>query len=763
MPAEASRPSTAPRCNLLPPQDVQHSGARAAAQGVGGEPAPPPSVAGRRPAPRAGRRRSCPARVCGARRGFPPRGCAPGAGHRACGGACAARGAGQHGAASLAAALSDACSKAWRPALPLPHSPCPLRACRPEQRGAGDRGDGLPLRRRVGAVRHLHAGGGRQPAGAPCHHPPGMEGAQNHSHRRHQVRACWLCQSPAAHALGCTPACVHLPLKALACLLGAAALRNCPAASGRWLGARGGRASTRTASASSLTRWLLPSACLASHRRQHAAACPCLLCLPVFGCPVVDPPSRAAAPNRTSPQSAASSCSPWAPPPCRAAWWRRSGVGGGSNGLAGAGQGTALACSPATPARLKTPLGACLHRTPLSHTTCIAVTPCSAAGMRRAMLEVVASGAVMSSNDVTSYIKCTLLSALNDKEVAGKLQRWLGCWDLCHCPRRRAAQVQRCASAHRPAAAPSRVQKVTATTIAALEWLVKQRISYWDKASATYQPTPFGKAVLASGLPPEDCLVLKVGLACCAGRAPWSWAGVRTAASRHLCWQAAPAGCLQPAPACPSLQRDLEKARESFVLTTELHLTYLCVPANQTVAFSDQDAWLRFQNMLGTLTVRVKPPACTRARHPSCRCAHAPGLACPGTPMQPAEASVAEKVGVSRNFVYKAARGNILTSAGGRWVPGLGRCSREGGAACTRPAHSAPARRSACCLRSAPNVFGGRPHACTTHRCGAGTGLQAVLDLPDPHRHHCRGAAHVLAARGSAPTCGAMCASVARC
>ncbi len=33
-----------------------------------------------------------------------------------------------------------------------------------------------------------------------------------------------------------------------------------------------------------------------------------------------------------------------------------------------------------------------------------------------------------------------------------------------------------------------------------------------DEASRTFQPTPFGKAVLASGLPPEDCLVLKVGL-----------------------------------------------------------------------------------------------------------------------------------------------------------------------------------------------------------------------------------------------------------
>lgn len=51
------------------------------------------------------------------------------------------------------------------------------------------------------------------------------------------------------------------------------------------------------------------------------------------------------------------------------------------------------------------------------------------------------------------------------------------------------------------------------TTIAALRWLgaKEHTFIYWNEASRTYQPTPFGKAVLASGLPPEDCLVLKVG------------------------------------------------------------------------------------------------------------------------------------------------------------------------------------------------------------------------------------------------------------
>ncbi|PRW44411.1 helicase and polymerase-containing TEBICHI isoform X1 [Chlorella sorokiniana] len=158
-------------------------------------------------------------------------------------------------------------------------------------------------------------------------------------------------------------------------------------------------------------------------------------------------------------------------------------------------------------------------------------------GMKRAMLEVVVSGAVVEPPDVERYIRCTLLAAMND------------------------------------------YQKVADTTIAALRWLGAKEhpFIFWDETSRTFQPTPFGKAVLASGLPPEDCLVLK---------------------------------------------DDLERARRSFVMTTELHLTYLCVPPAQAVAYLD---WGRFQNALGTLA--------------------------------PADASVSQKVGVDRAFVMRQARG----------------------------------------------------------------------------------------------------------
>ncbi len=38
--------------------------------------------------------------------------------------------------------------------------------------------------------------------------------------------------------------------------------------------------------------------------------------------------------------------------------------------------------------------------------------------MKRALLEVVASGAVVEPSDVERFIRCTLLSALNDYEVS---------------------------------------------------------------------------------------------------------------------------------------------------------------------------------------------------------------------------------------------------------------------------------------------------------------------------------------------------------
>ena len=74
-----------------------------------------------------------------------------------------------------------------------------------------------------------------------------------------------------------------------------------------------------------------------------------------------------------------------------------------------------------------------------------------------------------------------------------------------------------------PASHPS-PQKVAHTTKAALSWLQirDHQMIFWDAdpgepRQGTYHPTPFGKAVLASGLPPEVrgagtvCVWLDVG------------------------------------------------------------------------------------------------------------------------------------------------------------------------------------------------------------------------------------------------------------
>ena len=48
-----------------------------------------------------------------------------------------------------------------------------------------------------------------------------------------------------------------------------------------------------------------------------------------------------------------------------------------------------------------------------------------------------------------------------------------------------------------------------------------------------------------------------------------------------------------------NLRNDLERARLSFVLTTELHLTFLCVPVTEALNVD----WMRFCNMMGGLHV----------------------------------------------------------------------------------------------------------------------------------------------------------------
>ncbi|KAL6774134.1 POLQ1 [Auxenochlorella protothecoides x Auxenochlorella symbiontica] len=113
-------------------------------------------------------------------------------------------------------------------------------------------------------------------------------------------------------------------------------------------------------------------------------------------------------------------------------------------------------------------------------------------GMKRAMLEVVATGVVTEPSDVQQYIRCTLLAHMNSSKI------------------------------------------VAATTVAALQWLGREDHAFvtWDRYHQVYRPSPLGCAALVSGFPPERCM---------------------------------------------AIHADLQRARECIVLTSDLHLTFLCV------------------------------------------------------------------------------------------------------------------------------------------------------------------------------------------
>ncbi|RMZ56564.1 hypothetical protein APUTEX25_001411 [Auxenochlorella protothecoides] len=86
----------------------------------------------------------------------------------------------------------------------------------------------------------------------------------------------------------------------------------------------------------------------------------------------------------------------------------------------------------------------------------------------------------------------------------------------------------------RPATACAPPQIVAATTVAALQWLGREDHAFvtWDRYHQVYRPSPLGCAALVSGFPPERCM---------------------------------------------AIHADLQRARECIVLTSDLHLTFLCV------------------------------------------------------------------------------------------------------------------------------------------------------------------------------------------
>ena len=81
----------------------------------------------------------------------------------------------------------------------------------------------------------------------------------------------------------------------------------------------------------------------------------------------------------------------------------------------------------------------------------------------------------------------------------------------------------------------------------------------WDSATSSYLPTSLGKATLSSNLPPEDCLLVR---------------------------------------------QDLLRARQGFVMASDLHLTFLVTPIRSDLELD----WQRFYDLhrqLNTTEQRV--------------------------------------------------------------------------------------------------------------------------------------------------------------
>ncbi|GFR45961.1 hypothetical protein Agub_g7430, partial [Astrephomene gubernaculifera] len=138
-------------------------------------------------------------------------------------------------------------------------------------------------------------------------------------------------------------------------------------------------------------------------------------------------------------------------------------------------------------------------------------------GMKRAVLEVVASGAVSSGTDVKRFIGCTLLHAQYGFQAVAK------------------------------------------ATIAALHWLKDNGFIRVDESTLNWGPTPFGKATLASSMPPEEALVVR---------------------------------------------GDLERARMSLVLATDLHVTYLVTPIKEDLRV-DWEIYFHWFEKLSKVDARV--------------------------------------------------------------------------------------------------------------------------------------------------------------
>ncbi|KAK9824289.1 hypothetical protein WJX72_009203 [[Myrmecia] bisecta] len=135
-------------------------------------------------------------------------------------------------------------------------------------------------------------------------------------------------------------------------------------------------------------------------------------------------------------------------------------------------------------------------------------------GLKHAMQEVVATGAVRTAADCQNYCKCTLLAATTDPKI------------------------------------------VVSAFRAAGKWLADNGLITWvsEKDTGYYQPTALGKATLVSGMSLEEALVVK---------------------------------------------EEIERAHHGFVMSTDLHLTYLITPFREDIGIDWDVFHAAYSNLKG--------------------------------------------------------------------------------------------------------------------------------------------------------------------
>jgi hypothetical protein len=142
-------------------------------------------------------------------------------------------------------------------------------------------------------------------------------------------------------------------------------------------------------------------------------------------------------------------------------------------------------------------------------------------GMTHAIMEVVAGGIVQTASDIHRYVRCTLLNSTKPFDDVVK-----------------SAQDS-------------------------LRWLCHKRFVEWNNETKIYSTTPLGRASFGSSLNPEESLVGYFFLLY------FLYFSLNVSTNHYFSLQV--------------VLDDLSRAREGFVLASDLHLVYLVTPINVEV------------------------------------------------------------------------------------------------------------------------------------------------------------------------------------